>query len=297
MFEQAVDRGARRPRPARSPGVPYLLKDLACEMEGVRVHRRARRSCADHVSALRPASWSPGCARPGLVILGKTNTPEFGMAPDLRAGAVRPDPQPLGPRAVHQRIERRLGRRGGVGHGAVRARQRPGRLAALPGLGLRAVRAQADPRPATRSGPSTATWPAAARSNTPSPARCATARRCSTPRPARRSATRTGRRRRRDRSLRRGRDATPAGCASRYTARTPDGDLGHPDCVAAARRTPSGCAPSLGHELAEADLARLRRPRSAHAIGTIIDARRRRGSCATGSAASAATRTPTRSNR
>ena len=36
-----------------------------------------------------------------------------------------------------------------------------------------------------------------------------------------------------------------------YTVRTPEGDLGHPDCVAAAEHAARLCA-SLGHEVAEA---------------------------------------------
>src|SRR5262249_45303498 len=60
-------------------GVPYLIKDLACEMQGVRFTEGSR-FLAHNVSTfdqelvvrLRPA---------GLVILGKTNAPEFGMAP------------------------------------------------------------------------------------------------------------------------------------------------------------------------------------------------------------------------
>ena len=59
-----------------------------------------------------------------------------------RAGAVRPDPQPLGPRPLERRLERRLGGRGRRPHGAARACQRRRRLDPHPRLLLRPVRPQ-----------------------------------------------------------------------------------------------------------------------------------------------------------
>ena len=43
----------------------------------------------------------------GFVIVGKTSMPEMGILPDHRAAPVRPDPQPVGPRAHPGRLERR----------------------------------------------------------------------------------------------------------------------------------------------------------------------------------------------
>jgi amidase len=60
-------------------GVPYLLKDLACEMEGVRFAEGSR-FLAGHVSAF-DSELVLRLRRAGLVIVGKTSTPEFGMAP------------------------------------------------------------------------------------------------------------------------------------------------------------------------------------------------------------------------
>ena len=72
-----------------------------------------------------------------------------------------------------------------------------------------------------------------------------------------------------------------------YTTGTPEGDLGHPDCVAAADHAARLCA-SLGHEVTEAGWPGFT-PEVGAAIGTMITPPRR-GSCATGSAASAASR-------
>src|SRR6266568_9095757 len=60
-------------------GVPYLVKDLACEMKGVRFTEGSR-FLAGNVSAF-DSELVLRLRRAGLVILGKTSTPEFGMAP------------------------------------------------------------------------------------------------------------------------------------------------------------------------------------------------------------------------
>jgi amidase len=79
VFERAAEQ-ARTGRSRRPfAGVPYLVKDLACEMEGVRF-TEAPASWPGTCPRSTPSSCS-GCAGRGLVILGKTNTPEFGMAP------------------------------------------------------------------------------------------------------------------------------------------------------------------------------------------------------------------------
>ena len=87
-------------------------------------------------------TWSSSaCARAGAVIIGKTNTSEFGY------GAVGHNPlfadhaQPVEPGAHAGRLERRLGGGGGRAHGAARARQRRRRLGAHPGVAVRACSA------------------------------------------------------------------------------------------------------------------------------------------------------------
>ena len=146
MYEQALAAAATlTTAPARCRGCRSWSRTSSPRSPGFR-------SARDPASC---AAWSPtsDCElvrrlqRAGLIIVGKTNTPEFGMAPTCEPGRVRPHPQPVGHHQFDQRIQRRLGRRGRVADGADRARQRPRRLAALPRLGLRAVRAQAHPRP------------------------------------------------------------------------------------------------------------------------------------------------------
>jgi len=64
--------------------------------------------------------------------------------------------------------------------------------------------------------------------------------------------------------------ADPGRLRIAYTVRTPDGDLGHPDCVAAAEHAARLCA-ALGHEVAEADWPGFA-PETGAAIGTMINA-------------------------
>src|SRR5689334_1876823 len=88
-FERALDASSSAPA-GPFQGVPYLLKDLACEMEGVRFTEGSR-FLADNVSRF-DSELVARLRRAGVMILGKTNTPEFGMAPacePLLFGATR----------------------------------------------------------------------------------------------------------------------------------------------------------------------------------------------------------------
>ena len=141
-YDEALARAAAGPT-GRFAGVPYLLKDLVVERAGT-PFTEGSRSLAGNVSTVT-SELAIRLERAGLIILGRTNTPEFGMAPGLRAAAVRPDPQPVVDRPFDQRVERRLRRSRRVRHGADGARQRRGRLDPLPRVGLRPVRSQTDP--------------------------------------------------------------------------------------------------------------------------------------------------------
>jgi len=76
VFERAAEEAAEQARAAPAgpfTGVPYLVKDLACEMEGVRFTEGSR-FLAGNVSAF-DSELVLRLRRAGLVILGKTNTP------------------------------------------------------------------------------------------------------------------------------------------------------------------------------------------------------------------------------
>jgi len=90
-FEQARE-AARDSRVAGGPfaGVPFLLKDLVVEMRGVRFSEGSR-FLRDNVST-HDSELVTRLRGAGLVLLGKTNTPEFGMVPTcepLLHGATR----------------------------------------------------------------------------------------------------------------------------------------------------------------------------------------------------------------
>ena len=63
-------------------------------------------------------------------------------------------------------------------------------------------------------------------------------------------------------------DGDPGRLRIAYTARTPDGDLGHPDCVTAVEHAARLCE-SLGHDITESDWPAFT-PEVGDAIGTII---------------------------
>lgn len=100
MFTQAADE-ARAGTAARSgrtgpsgplAGVPYLLKDLVAEVKGVRFTEGSR-FLRDHVSDY-DSEIVTRLRRAGLIIVGKTSAPEFGMAPTCEASLFGPTRNP-----------------------------------------------------------------------------------------------------------------------------------------------------------------------------------------------------------
>jgi amidase len=78
-YELALDAAARVPVDAPFSGVPFLVKDLVVEVAGVPFHEGSR-FLRDYVSRYDSEivnRWR----KAGLVILGKTSCPEFGMVP------------------------------------------------------------------------------------------------------------------------------------------------------------------------------------------------------------------------
>ena len=132
-------------------GVPILVKDLVAFTEGVRTtmgHGRPRRLGARRSTP----PWCAGCAARARSSSARPTSPSSAScrSPSRRASARRAT------RGTPARTRRRLvsggsRRRGGGRHGADRARQRRRRLDPHPRLVLRARRAEAQPRPQSRS--------------------------------------------------------------------------------------------------------------------------------------------------
>jgi amidase len=78
LFDAALE-AARDVPNGPLAGVPYLLKDLATEMRGTRFTEGSR-FLRDNVSTY-DSELVVRLRAAGLVVLGKTNTPEFGMVP------------------------------------------------------------------------------------------------------------------------------------------------------------------------------------------------------------------------
>ena len=77
-YDEALARAAAKPT-GRFAGVPYLLKDLVIERAGT-PFTEGSRSLAGNVSTVT-SELATRLERAGLIILGRTNTPEFGMTP------------------------------------------------------------------------------------------------------------------------------------------------------------------------------------------------------------------------
>jgi amidase len=78
-FDRARQAADAEPREGPFAGVPFLIKDLGAAFSGL-PYAQSSRSRQDHVPAMDNEIVRRFRAA-GLVILGKTNTPEFGLAP------------------------------------------------------------------------------------------------------------------------------------------------------------------------------------------------------------------------
>jgi amidase len=247
-------------------GVPYLLKDLACEMEGVRFTEGSR-FLAGNVSAL-DSELVLRLRRAGLVILGKTNTPEFGMAPAC-------EPVLFGPTRNPWDTERSTSGSSGGSAAAVASGMVPfahgndlGGSLRYPAsaCGLFALKPTRARNPLGPEYGDVAAGGAAEHALTRSVRDSAALLDATSgpdlgdpywaPPPDRPFLAEVG--------------ADPGRLRIGFTTRTPDGDLGHPDCVAAAGHAARLCA-SLGHEITETSWPGFA-PEVGAAIGTMIQA-------------------------
>jgi amidase len=263
-FERALDE-VRAGVSGPFAGVPYLVKDLVVEVAGVRftegsVFLKDNVSTFDSELVIR-------LRRAGLVLLGKTSTPEFGMAPTCEATLFGPTSNPWD-------TERSTSGSSGGSAAAVASGMVPmahandlGGSIRYPAsacgvFGLKPTRARNPLGP--EYGDAIGGWAvehAVTRSVRDSAALLDAT---SGPAPG---------------------DPYPAPAGGpflpevgqdpgrlriAFTDRIADGSLGHPDCVAAVHDAAALCE-SLGHELVEADLPGLT-PGVGAAIGTVFNA-------------------------
>ena len=74
-------------------GVPYLLKDLIAEYAGTALGEGSA-FLAGHYTADRDSELVARLKRAGLIVLGKTNTPEFGLVPTTEPSLTGPTRNP-----------------------------------------------------------------------------------------------------------------------------------------------------------------------------------------------------------
>jgi len=264
-FERALAAAAAGPS-GPFAGVPYLLKDLAVEWEGVRFTEGSA-FLRDHVSA-HDQELVRRLRRAGLVPLGKTNTPEFGMSPTCEPALFGPARNPWDP-----------GRSTGGSSGGSAAAVASGMVPMAHGndlggsirypasccglFGLKPTRARNPLGPEygdvasglavehalTRSvRDSAALLDATAGPDLGDPYWA--------PPPARPFLAEVG--------------ADPGRLRIAFTTRAPGGQPVHPHCVEAARDAARLCD-RLGHEVVERDLPEIA-PRVGAAIGAVLDA-------------------------
>jgi amidase len=265
MFDHALA-AARAGVTGPLAGVPYLVKDLALECRGVRFTEGSR-FLADNVSTY-DSELVLRLQRAGVLIMGKTNTPEFGMVPAC-------EPVLFGPTRNPWNTDRSTSGSSGGSAAAVasamvaaaHANDLGGSIrypASTCGLfGLKPTRARNPLGP--EYGDVVSGWAvehAVTRSVRDSAALLdATSGPMlgdpyAAPAPARRFADEVG--------------ADPGRLRIAVTRRTPSGELGHPDCIAALDDAAALCE-QLGHEIHEVDFVHLT-PAVGGAIGTTFNA-------------------------
>ena len=265
MFDRALDEARMHPR-GPFAGVPYLLKDLLVEAAGSRFTEGSL-FLRDNVSRF-DSELVVRLRRAGLVILGKTSTPEFGMAPTCEAKLFGPTRNPWD-------VSRSTSGSSGGSAAAVAARIVPmahgndlgGSLrypaSACGVFGLKPTRARNPLGPeygdvlngwavehaVTRTVRDSAALLDATAGPSPGDPYAA-------PPPARPYAAEVG--------------VDPGRLRIGFSPRTTDGNPGHPDCVAALDDAVGVCA-ALGHDMVETDLPGLT-PEVGTAIGTMYNA-------------------------
>ncbi|MBK8920140.1 MAG: amidase [Saprospirales bacterium] len=94
-FEEARQEARNADRTAPFAGVPFLVKDLGMEVQGMPMCTGSR-GYRQYVSA-QDSFTVQKMKRAGLLILGKTNTPEFGITPFTEPALFGPTKNPWNP--------------------------------------------------------------------------------------------------------------------------------------------------------------------------------------------------------
>lgn len=81
-------------REAPLAGVPFLIKDLYCDVAGWPMSNGSR-FFRNYVSS-EDSEWTKRCRKAGLVIFGKTNTPEYGITGTTEGAYLGPCRSPFG---------------------------------------------------------------------------------------------------------------------------------------------------------------------------------------------------------
>jgi amidase len=262
-FEAALASAADGPR-GRFGGVPYLLKDLVVEVEGT-PFTEGSRFLRDNTSRFT-SELAARLARAGLIVVGRTNTPEFGLMPAC-------EPLLHGPCRNPWDVERSTSGSSGGSAAAVASGMVPmGHATDLGGsirypasacglFGLKPTRARVPLGP--EYGDAISGWAvehAVTRTVRDSAALLDVEAGpmlgdpYHAPPVAGPFADEVGR--------------DPGRLRIAWTAKTAEGDVGHPDCVAAVEDAASLCA-SLGHDVVETTMPALT-PDVGAAIGTVF---------------------------
>ncbi len=91
-IERALEEAKRVDRNAPFAGVPFLVKDLGMEVEGMPMCLGSRAYLG--YRSVRDSEVVKKMKRAGLLIIGKTNTPEFGLTPFTEPRAFGPTRNP-----------------------------------------------------------------------------------------------------------------------------------------------------------------------------------------------------------
>jgi Asp-tRNA(Asn)/Glu-tRNA(Gln) amidotransferase A subunit family amidase len=144
MFDRALATADNEIPDGPFRGVPFLLKDLTALYEGEPITSGSR--LFKGWVAPYDSEMTRRYKRAGLIVVGKTNTPEFGLVPFTESELLGICRNPWNPAVHDRRLVRRVRRRGRQRHGPHGRRRRWRRVAPHSGIVLWRVWPEADAR-------------------------------------------------------------------------------------------------------------------------------------------------------